>query len=68
MQSRDRELLIDAIDLLEDAYSYLVNTGLGIAGDINEYLDRACRATGAPRWPRDSSGKYSPLGGNSDTE
>lgn len=60
MQSRDRELLIDAIDLLEDAYSYLVNTGLGIAGDINEYLDRACRATGAPRWPRNSSDRYQP--------
>lgn len=54
--------------MLEDAYSYLCNIGLGIAGDMDEYLDRACRATGIPRWPRDSSKKYSPMGGNNDTE
>lgn len=60
MQNNDRNMLIEAIDLLEDAYSYLVN--------INEYLDRVCRATGIPRWPRDSSKKYSPMGGNNDTE
>lgn len=60
MQSRDRELLIEAIDLLEDAYMYMVNTGLGIAGDMDEYLDRACRATGIPRWPRNSSDRYQP--------
>lgn len=68
MQNNDRNMLIEAIDLLEDAYSYLVNTGLGIVEDINEYLDRACRATGIPRWPKDSSKKYSPMGGNNDTE
>ncbi len=69
MQNNDRNMLIEAIDLLEDAYSYLVNTGLGIVEDINEYLDRACRATGIPRWSRDNDGRYRPTtGGSNDTE
>lgn len=68
MANSDKDLLIEAIDLLEDAYSYLVGNGLGIEQDIDEFLNRACRATGIPRWPRDINGKYNPMGGNNDTE
>ncbi|MCL4735351.1 MAG: hypothetical protein KJ050_10495 [Candidatus Omnitrophica bacterium] len=54
------KLLTEAIELLEDAYSYLVRRGLSIEEDISEFLDRSCLELNLSRWPRDGYDQYDP--------
>ena len=54
--------LREAVDLLEDTYSYVSNGGLSIEEELDEFLDEVCPALGLERQPRDERGRYDPDG------